>query len=265
MTSRLIFILLLATCVLLITLLLSVNANFREYVDQFREQQSVEIYLHSSDSAPQIEPIIAIVSALPGYKDFKLEDKKTAFKRMQSLLGDQLLPDDATNPFPDRIIVRFSAEYANIESFRKAAGSLRVVPAVDTVTFNAEWIDAQEEAFARWESVILGALLLSAIATLFALVMGVAHTTVENRSLLTALQIHGAGFGLFVSKFAARWAGLALLATLLGIGVAYALWRLFRSTYASDLFVAPHELILLSAGAVTLTLVGLFIKMLRYR
>ncbi len=265
MSSRISYILLLAVCVLLITLTLSLDANFRTYVDDFREQQTVAVYLHSSASARQLETLINAIKRLPGYKYFNHQGKAAAFTQMQSLLGKQLLPDSDRNPFPDRIIVGFSAEHANLANFRDVAAILQSANVVDTVTYNGPLLAAQEQAFSRWHYIILGGLLMSIAAGIFALISSVFYAEEQHSAVLQALRLHGAGLGTLSRRFVGRWTGFALLATGLGIGLAYFTWKLYKSRFESQIFVDPNLLLILVGSVLGIAVVGLSVKLLRYR
>ncbi len=265
MILRMTSFLLLAACILLVTLMLSVDSNFRAYVDDLRAEQTVAVYLHPTAAPLQLESLIREIRSLPGFHEFRIEDQQAAFDKMQSLLGRELLPDSSANPLPSRIVVSFEARFATLDRFQKLAPQIQRSSAVDTVTFNAAWIAAQEQAFDRWQLIILATLGLSLLATIFALVMSVTLAEQSHRAILVALQMHGAGLALIVRRFVGRWLLAAALAVGIGIGAAYLIWYLTKSQFASSVFVEPKSLVILASASTLFFLIGLLSRSLRYR
>lgn len=265
MTSRISYILLLAACILLLTLMLSIRGNFLIYVDNFREAQTLEVYLSSSASAQQLETLVNTIKDLPGYRTFELQEKERAFEHMQSLLGEQLLPDKSRNPFPNRIVIGFTSEFSDLDHFRSVAPTIQTSSIVDTVTFNAAWLAAEEQAFSQWDYIIHGTLILTIVAGVLALFLCVLYAEEQSRNMLQTLRLHGAGLGLLTRRFVLSWVSLTLLAAVLGIAAAYLIWLLLKTRFATESFVDPTLLVLAGGCTLVLATAGLLIKLLRYR
>jgi cell division transport system permease protein len=228
---------------LLLGLMVLLLENFRSYDSRLRSDISLQVFLQDDVTPIELYQMGLQLRALPEVRSVRYKSKTEAFHEMQSLLGDQLLPDDATNPFPASFLVSFSQHATTLSHLQAVADSLTQERAVDQVSFNREWLQSQEPIleFLRVLSTFLALLVFA--AAVIQVFWAVSRTALTRKDEIEVFKSAGAGWRHIGMPLLVEGSALGLLSGILGIIVLYFLWLAAKSLPIHPEFVSASSMV----------------------
>lgn len=236
---------------LLLGLMVLLLENFRSYDHRLRSEINLQVFLRDDITPAELYELGLKLQNLPDVSSIRYKNKTEAFDEMQTMLGDQLLPDNAANPFPNSFLISFSERTTTLAHLQTVADSLGQERAVDQVSFNREWLQSQEPIleFLRVVSTFLALLVFA--AAVIQVFWTVSRTAITRREEIEVLKSAGAGWRHIGMPLLVEGGVLGLLSGILGIVALYFLWLAARSLPIHPEFVS-------ASSAMAVPLAGLF-------
>jgi cell division transport system permease protein len=249
--SLLTALLLLSLIILPFGLTTLVVQNLRDYEQSLRSRLRFEIYLRDQTTPEQVQLLITQLKTLEGFVQFSYRDKTDVFEQMQTALGTQLLPDDATNPFPSVVEIAFTPPYSNLANFNLIEIVLRKFPFVEEVNYGADWLTAHEKTFSSAEQILSALRTITSVCTFLLMFWFMRRIILSREQYYTILRRLGAGWRMMAIPFILRKTVLGMAAAALSLVALYGCFRLVTGWQIDVTFVtAANMSIVLGFGGI---------------
>lgn len=239
-----------------VALVLLVMHNLNQQEFELRRQLKLVVYLSDQLAAEQIGTLTGRVKSLDGYQSFEYRDRAEVFAEMQSLIGAELLPGRAENPFPNVLEVSFAPVKSTLTNFEISAIQLKQFPFVESVDYGAQWLAAQERTFAATARVALALRIATVLAALLLIFWQARRLLSSHQEFMTAMRLLGAGWRFVGVPVFSRTLGDALIAGALCLGLLYSGCLLAREWSLRLVFFGPDGIAAVMFITVAVTVVG---------
>jgi cell division protein FtsX len=238
---------------LLLGITILVAENFRDYERRIRAELQLEVYLEEDTTPIELYRLTLDLREIEGYASIKFEDRTQAYREMQALLGQQLLPEGGFNPFPDAVLVNFEPDYASLSNFRSIADMLREYRCVENVNFGEDWMEAQGPVLDFLDVLTTFIALLVFASAIILTYWAVGRSVLAQRERIEIVSELGGGWRHLAVPFMVEGGLLGLVSACVGLLVLYLLWRLalplpWQLTFISTISIIAIPLSGLLAG-----------------
>ncbi len=239
--------------------LLLVNA--RKAGDYFKESVQLSVILLPEVSDAEAEAYRAGIDSLPFVRRTSLVSREQGTKELKEMLGEDFLNVFETTPVPVSVDVGLKVEYVSADSLALVRDRLADSPLVDEVQSRQSIVEMLNANISRI-SIALALLIAVMLFISFVLIGNTVRLGIyARRFTIHTMRLVGASRGFIMRPFLGRALLQGFVASLIAVGtLAGGLYALYRSF--PQLFNVFYDPVLLSAVAVVVILVGMFICML---
>ena len=220
--------------------------NLSTYV---RENMTINLVLGDTVTVEQGNALLQQLKAQPYTKQAKYISQEEALQLMTAELGANPVEFAGVNPFYAEIEVQMKADYANTDSLRRLADSLKADSRVDDVAYQADQIDDVNRNVQRI-SLILLVLSVLLIIVCYSLISNSVRLGVYSRRFtIHTMKLVGARWSLIRHPFLKRSIVIGLVASLLACLVLGALvYLLYRYQPGAQELIGHFELAIVAAA-----------------
>ena len=249
---------------LVLSTFLMVFLNLQTYLDKWKEQIQVSVYLADSNK-PEDTPLIQKkINSFPQVKNASLITKEEALSFFKdSFPGQkQALESLKDNPLPASIDIQLQDEYRGPDEVKTFALQIKKIPGVEDVEYGQTWIEGYANflKFMRSAALAVGVVIL--LATIFIISNTIKLTLISRKDEIEIMKLVGATNFFIRVPFYLEGILQGLLGAFFALIVLFFSYQLFsnwisQSSYFSLKFFKiffiplPYLLIITAVGMIT--------------
>jgi cell division transport system permease protein len=213
------------------------------------DRREMVVYLREDVSPADRDSLIARLNDLYGAVTYVSKD--AAWDEFKQQIGDAaLLEAVGPNPLPASLRVRLRSELLSFPAMEEAARQVGQFPEVEDVRYGAEWVRRLDDLGAAMRRGAIAIGLVVSLAILFILYNTIRLTVLARRPQVEIMSRLGAADRFIAAPFVIEAVLEALVASLLALGILFALQQAIVTRLMTVLFFSP----LWIAGFVGVTL-----------
>ena len=249
---------------LVLSTFLMVFLNLQTYLDKWKEQIQVSVYLADGNKPEDIPLIQKKINSFPQVKNASLITKEEALSFFKdSFPGQkQALESLKDNPLPASIDIQLQDEYRGPDEIKTFALQIKKIPGVEDVEYGQTWIEGYANflKFMRSSALAVGVVIL--LATIFIISNTIKLTLISRKDEIEIMKLVGATNFFIRVPFYLEGILQGLLGAFFALIVLFFSYQLFsnwisQSSYFSlkffkiFFFPLPYLLLITAVGMIT--------------
>ena len=202
------------------------------------DRREMVVYLREDVAAADRDSMIARLNDLYGTVTYV--SKAAAWDEFKQQIGDPaLLEAVGPNPLPASLRVRLKPELLNFTAMQEAARQVADFPEVEDVRYGGEWVRRLDDLGAAMRRGAIAIGVVVALAILFILYNTIRLTVLARRPQVEIMSRLGAADRFIAAPFVIEAMLEALVASLLALGILFALQQAIVTKIISVVFFSP--------------------------
>lgn len=212
---------------LLFDLVWITSLTVNTFYDKIISEIDIEVFLEDAIPDSTISVITEAISSLDGVDSIIYISRDDASRKLEDMMGVNLLEGFEDNPLPRSIIISFEPNYLNSDNLDMLNRDLNRMAGVTDIYYPSRWLIKAEYTKLIVSDILIVLGFVIAIAVILNLLHFIVLSARTRTEELVQLRLLGAGSGFLVMPYVLEGIFYTLIASVLG-------W--FVILYAVDLF-----------------------------